>query len=67
MNRALFATAVLLPVGIAVMIIFALRPLRERFHNAWEYTHRFVGWTLVADLVAHLGVKAALLPKGEHT
>ncbi|CAE6459362.1 unnamed protein product [Rhizoctonia solani] len=63
MNRALFATAVLLPVGIAVMIIFALRPLRERFHNAWEYTHRFVGWTLVADLVAHLGVKAALLPK----
>ncbi|CAE6440166.1 unnamed protein product [Rhizoctonia solani] len=66
MNRALFATAILLPVGVGILIIFALRPLRERFHNLWEYTHRFVGWTLVADLVAHLGVKAALLPKARY-
>jgi hypothetical protein len=64
LNRALFVTALLLPVGIVAMIFFALRPLRERFHNAWEYTHRFVGWGLVLDLVAHLGVKAATLPKG---
>ncbi|QRV76952.1 nonribosomal peptide synthetase [Ceratobasidium sp. AG-Ba] len=63
MNRALFVTALLLPIGIVVMMFFALRPLRERFHNAWEYTHRFVGWALVLDLIAHLGVKAATLPK----
>jgi len=32
--------------------------------SSWEYTHRFVGWAVVFDLIAHLGVKAALLPKG---
>ncbi|KAG8712901.1 hypothetical protein FRC08_013951 [Ceratobasidium sp. 394] len=63
LNRALFVTALLLPIGITIMIVFALRPLRERFHNAWEYTHRFVGWALVFDLIAHLGVRAATLPK----
>jgi len=66
LNRALFVTALLLPVGITVMIFFALRPLRERWHNAYEYTHRFVGWALVADLIAHLGVKAATLPKARY-
>ncbi|KAF8603150.1 hypothetical protein BDV93DRAFT_508648 [Ceratobasidium sp. AG-I] len=66
LNRALFVTALLLPIGITVMIFFALRPLRERYHNAYEYTHRFVGWTLVADLIAHLGVKAATLPKARY-
>ncbi|KAJ1300378.1 hypothetical protein OPQ81_005197 [Rhizoctonia solani] len=61
LDIALLITAIILPLGIAVIIVFALRPLRERFHNIWEYTHRFVGWTVVADLVAHLGVKAATL------
>jgi len=32
-NRALFVTGLLIPTGLAIMIIFALRPLRERFHN----------------------------------
>ncbi|KEP49362.1 membrane protein [Rhizoctonia solani 123E] len=57
----LLVTATILPLGIIIIIIFALRPLRERFHNIWEYTHRYVGWTVVADLVVHLGLKAATL------
>ncbi|CAE6446353.1 unnamed protein product [Rhizoctonia solani] len=62
LNVALFTTALILPLGISVIITFALRPLRERYHNVWEYTHRFVGWFVVADLVAHLGLKACSLP-----
>ncbi|KAF8753569.1 nitric oxide dioxygenase [Rhizoctonia solani] len=62
LNIAMFITALILPLGIAVIITFALRPLRERYHNIWEYTHRFVGWFIVADLVAHLTLKALALP-----
>lgn len=61
LDVALLITALVLPLGITIIIVFALRPLRERFHNAWEYTHRYVGWFVVADLVAHLGIKAATL------
>jgi hypothetical protein len=35
--------------------------LRERYHDIWEYTHRFVGWFVVADLVTHLALKAFTL------
>ncbi|CAE6439562.1 unnamed protein product [Rhizoctonia solani] len=62
---ALLITSIILPVGITVIILFALRPLRERFHNAWEYTHRYVGWTVIADLIIHLGLKAATLDAPE--
>ncbi|KAG8707559.1 hypothetical protein FRC11_007337 [Ceratobasidium sp. 423] len=58
---ALLITAIILPVGITIIIFFALRPIRERFHNIWEYTHRYVGWAVVVDLVVHLGLKAATL------
>ncbi|KAG9126456.1 hypothetical protein FRC07_003350 [Ceratobasidium sp. 392] len=62
LNIALFATALIMSLGIAVIITFALRPLRERYHNLWEYTHRFVGWFVIADLVAHLTLRAFTLP-----
>ncbi|GAB1526586.1 hypothetical protein RhiTH_009754 [Rhizoctonia solani] len=65
LDIALLVTSIILPVGITVIIFFALRPLRERFHNAWEYTHRYVGWTVIADLVVHLGLKAATLDTPE--
>ncbi|CAE6395245.1 unnamed protein product [Rhizoctonia solani] len=61
LDIGLLVTATILPLGITIIITFALRPLRERFHNIWEYTHRYVGWTVVADLVVHLGLKAATL------
>ncbi|KAG8721165.1 hypothetical protein FRC09_008344 [Ceratobasidium sp. 395] len=58
---ALLATALILPVGITVIIGFALRPIREQYHNAREYTHRYVGWFVVADLIVHLVVMAFTL------
>ncbi|KDN34441.1 hypothetical protein RSAG8_12473, partial [Rhizoctonia solani AG-8 WAC10335] len=61
LDTGLLITAAILPAGITIIILFALRPLRERFHNIWEYTHRYVGWIVVADLVVHLGIKAATL------
>ncbi|KAG8741926.1 hypothetical protein FRC10_002291 [Ceratobasidium sp. 414] len=62
LNIALFTTALIMPLGIALILTFALRPLRERYHNLWEYTHRFVGWFVIADLVAHLVLRAFTLP-----
>ncbi|KAG8725025.1 hypothetical protein FRC09_009925 [Ceratobasidium sp. 395] len=61
LDIALLATALILPVGITVIIGFALRPIRERYHNTWEYTHRYVGWFIVADLIVHLVIKAFTL------
>ncbi|CAE6409015.1 unnamed protein product [Rhizoctonia solani] len=61
LNIGLLITATILPLGITIIILFALRPLRERFHNIWEYTHRYVGWTVIVDLIIHLGLKAATL------
>ncbi|KAG8705410.1 hypothetical protein FRC09_002971 [Ceratobasidium sp. 395] len=61
LDVALLSTALILPVGITVIIGFALRPIRERYHNAWEYTHRYVGWFVVADLIVHLVIKAFTL------
>lgn len=65
LNIGLLITATILPLGITIIILFALRPLRERFHNIWEYTHRYVGWTVIADLIIHLGLKAATLDAPE--
>lgn len=40
-------TAVML-VLLAVMIVTAWSSIRARFHNLFEQTHRFVGWTVLA-------------------
>ncbi|KAG9078361.1 hypothetical protein FS749_009602 [Ceratobasidium sp. UAMH 11750] len=61
LHIALLTTALILPLGLTVIIGFALRPIRERYHNAWEYTHRYVGWFVVADLVIHLSLKSCTL------
>ncbi|KAF8599507.1 hypothetical protein BDV93DRAFT_546855 [Ceratobasidium sp. AG-I] len=59
LHIALLVSAFLLPLGTFLIILFALRPLRDRFHNVWEYTHRFLGWFVLFDLVAHLALVAA--------
>ncbi|KAG9123086.1 hypothetical protein FRC07_000255 [Ceratobasidium sp. 392] len=59
LHVALLTTALILPLGLTVIIGCALRPVRERYHNAWEYTHRYVGW--FADLIIHLVIKALTL------
>ncbi|WP_170559460.1 hypothetical protein [Ruegeria atlantica] len=32
---------------MTIMVISALGPIRARFHNTFEKTHRFVGWTVL--------------------
>ncbi|RBW55372.1 hypothetical protein [Ruegeria sp. A3M17] len=44
LTLALSATMVVL---MTLMVISALGPIRARFHNAFEKTHRFVGWTVL--------------------
>lgn len=44
LTLGLSATMVVL---MTLMVISALGPIRARFHNAFEKTHRFVGWTVL--------------------
>jgi hypothetical protein len=36
-----------------VMIVTAIGPLRQKFHNRFEHVHRFAGWTLLALFWGH--------------
>lgn len=38
---------------MGLMIISAIGPIRQRFHNQFELIHRFAGWTLLALFWAH--------------
>lgn len=58
----LYVTIALLAVCLFLIIITGLRPVRERYHNFWEYTHRFVGWFSLAILVIHVSAKATMQP-----
>jgi hypothetical protein len=58
----LFFSVGILAVCLFIMIVTALRPIRERYHNLWEYTHRFVGWFSLFVLVVHLIAKASTQP-----
>ena len=58
----LFSTALTLSLCLFMMISTAIRPIRERYHNLWEYTHRFVGWFSLFVLVLHVATKASIGP-----
>lgn len=41
-------------VGLMVlMIVSAIGPIRQKFHNRFEHIHRFAGWSLLALFWAH--------------
>jgi hypothetical protein len=41
-------------VGLmTLMIVTAIGPIRQKFHNRFEHVHRFAGWTLLALFWAH--------------
>jgi hypothetical protein len=56
----LYVTVALLALCLFLMIVTALRPIRERYHNLWEYTHRFVGWFSLLVLVIHVSARASM-------
>ncbi|GAA3614696.1 hypothetical protein GCM10022419_119880 [Nonomuraea rosea] len=46
-------------VLLVAMVIFALPPLRTRFHNVFEVVHRLGGWTVLVLFWAHSLLSAA--------
>jgi hypothetical protein len=53
-----------LAVLLVTMVVTALPPLRQRFHNIFARTHRFAGWAVLALLWAQTVVSAADSPSG---
>lgn len=48
---------------LLVIILFATPSLRARFHNSFELTHRYLGWTIIGMLWALIPLCAASEPK----
>lgn len=40
-------------VLMTLMVITAIGPIRQKFHNRFEHVHRFAGWTLLGLFWAH--------------
>jgi hypothetical protein len=53
-----------LAVLLVTIVVTALPPLRQRFHNIFERTHRFAGWAVLALFWAQTVVSAADNPRG---
>jgi hypothetical protein len=58
------AISLALAVLLVTIVITALPPLRQRFHNTFERTHRFAGWAVLALFWAQTVVSAADDPSG---
>jgi len=39
---------------LVIMIVLALPPVRTYLHNVFEFSHRYVGWSLLALLIVHV-------------
>ena len=44
---------------LAFVALLAIRPVREKWHNLFEYSHRYLGWTALIVLWVDLILKAA--------
>jgi hypothetical protein len=61
-THALLATSAIMLVLFLAIIVMAHPSIRSRWHNQWEWSHRFAGWTAVAIIWAQtilLMIKAA--------
>jgi len=47
-------TGYLIIVMVIVLIVTALPLVRRKYHNSFEYFHRFLGWTTLGVLIAHV-------------
>lgn len=53
-NPVLIVTSWMLPILLLSIILTALPPFREKFHNTFEKVHRYIGWLCLAVLSLHL-------------
>jgi hypothetical protein len=51
-THALLATSTIMLVLFLTIIVMSLPFIRSRYHNQWEWSHRFAGWTAVAIIWA---------------
>ena len=58
---ALLALTYVIIVLFFILVIFAHPTLRVKFHDHFENTHRFIGWTILALFWAHTILFAATL------
>lgn len=47
------ALSAVMIVLMALMVLSAIGPIRQKFHNRFELIHRFAGWSLLALFWAH--------------
>ena len=52
-------TAIFLFAMLAVMCVLSVPYVRRNYHNLFELSHRYVGWSLLGILWIHVSVKAA--------
>ena len=53
-NLVLLITGYWLAILLLGMILTAMPPFRERFHNSFEKIHRYAGWSCLALLIFYL-------------
>lgn len=52
-SAGLLIVTYLVLILLTIIVILALPPLREKFHNSFEVSHRFLGWFVLALVWAH--------------
>ncbi|HEY9663836.1 MAG TPA: hypothetical protein V6C65_35760 [Allocoleopsis sp.] len=55
-NPILITTSLMLIILLLSIILTALPPFREKFHNTFERVHRYIGWLCLAILTLHITV-----------
>lgn len=53
-NLLLLTTGSLLAILLLAIILTAIPPFRERFHNSFEKIHRYAGWSCLAGVILYL-------------
>jgi predicted ferric reductase len=57
-QTAAFIIGIIISTLLICMILLAIPVFRHRFHDAFELTHRYMGWSLIGLLWAHVHLRA---------
>lgn len=63
-NTATITLSYFILAFICMIVVMAYPAIRARYHNQFEWTHRFAGWTLLGFFWAHLFIVTASLSEG---
>lgn len=51
---SVYAFSMIILTLLVILCMLSIPPLRSKFHNQWEFTHRWLGWTSVVLIWAQL-------------